>query len=117
MSPVRSVTYVSGRTLALRELLSDASIPQKFNFAASYTPLLSLVFYPAACSFTDASEEQYDFYFNTIIAPIVGIAITKIAVKALKQRTIVFKLILMLVNLFRSVSDIRRNVRNEDAER
>jgi len=35
----------------------------------------------------------------------------------LKQRTIVFKLILMLVNLLCSVPDIGRNVRHEDAER
>jgi hypothetical protein len=51
------------------------------------------------------------------LSPILGIAIVKIPAETLKQRTILFKLILMLVNLFRSVSDIRKTSRNNEAER
>jgi hypothetical protein len=46
------------------------------------------------------------FIFLHPFSPIPGIAIVKIPAETLKQKTILFKLILMLVNLFRSVSDI-----------
>jgi hypothetical protein len=49
------------------------------------------------------------FCLRRIVAPILGIAIVKIPAETLKQRTILFKLILMLVNLLRSVSDTSRN--------
>jgi hypothetical protein len=58
-----------------------------------------MVFSPSARPLVlhDASEEKQAFYLQRVITPILGIAITKIGLKVLKQRTIVFKLVALVV--------------------
>lgn len=63
------------------------------HFAASCAHLLTMFFNPAALPVcTMHPQKNWILIFNAFIAPILGIAIAKISVKALKQRTIVFKL-------------------------
>ena len=88
--------------LPFRELLSGFFSPQMsppdfredFDFAALCALLLTM-FFPSCHPrvYTMHQKRNRLSIFERIISPILGTAIAKIAVKALNQRTIVFKLV------------------------